>query len=146
MLPLDLCYVIHLGIIVWPGHWKGIWCTKPQTCALNPVYQYDDFFLPVQVTVCFYVCVRVVLYRFFLQFFIPTARTLTEAEVKIFISAADGNSDGRLGVDGLFLIFLNCLCMSIYCKPFSIGIISGTSHLHWPREPWWFPACLHFSP
>ncbi|XP_072229164.1 parvalbumin 9 [Leuresthes tenuis] len=37
--------------------------------------------------------------KFFLQRFVPGARTLTEAETKSFISAADDNSDGRIGVD-----------------------------------------------
>uniref|UniRef100_A0A3P9II79 Parvalbumin n=1 Tax=Oryzias latipes TaxID=8090 RepID=A0A3P9II79_ORYLA len=37
--------------------------------------------------------------KFFLQRFLPGARTLTEAETKSFISAADDNSDGRIGVD-----------------------------------------------
>ncbi|KAM4525222.1 parvalbumin 9 [Odontesthes bonariensis] len=37
--------------------------------------------------------------KFFLQRFVPGARTLTEAETKTFISAADDNSDGRIGID-----------------------------------------------
>ncbi|XP_037546694.1 parvalbumin 9 [Nematolebias whitei] len=37
--------------------------------------------------------------KFFLQRFIPGARTLSEAEAKKFISSADDNSDGRIGVD-----------------------------------------------
>uniref|UniRef100_A0A1A8JIA5 Parvalbumin n=1 Tax=Nothobranchius kuhntae TaxID=321403 RepID=A0A1A8JIA5_NOTKU len=37
--------------------------------------------------------------KFFLQRFVPGARTLSEAETKKFISAADDNSDGRIGAD-----------------------------------------------
>ncbi|XP_061563600.1 parvalbumin 9 [Cololabis saira] len=37
--------------------------------------------------------------KFFLQRFFPGARTLTEAETKSFVSAADDNSDGKIGVD-----------------------------------------------
>ncbi|CAG5909430.1 unnamed protein product [Menidia menidia] len=36
---------------------------------------------------------------FFLQRFVPGARTLTEAEAKSFISSADDNSDGKIGAD-----------------------------------------------
>lgn len=115
MLPLDLCYVIHLCIIVWPGHWRGIWCTKPQTGALTLCTNMRFvFFLftSLFVSMCVYVS------RFFLQFFIPTARMLTEAEMKSFILGADGNSDGRLGVEGQFLIYLYCVCTNIYILTF----------------------------
>ncbi|XP_062859897.1 parvalbumin 9 [Trichomycterus rosablanca] len=37
--------------------------------------------------------------KFFLQRFVPGARTLTEKEAKSFMSGADGNSDGKIGVD-----------------------------------------------
>ncbi|XP_035469767.1 parvalbumin 9 [Scophthalmus maximus] len=37
--------------------------------------------------------------KYFLQRFVPGARTLTEAETKSFISAADGDSDGKVGVE-----------------------------------------------
>ncbi|XP_068439192.1 parvalbumin 9 [Clinocottus analis] len=37
--------------------------------------------------------------KFFLQRFVPGARTLTEAETKSFISAADDDSDGKIGVE-----------------------------------------------
>lgn len=37
--------------------------------------------------------------KYFLQRFVPGARTLTEAEMKSFISGADENSDGRIGAD-----------------------------------------------
>uniref|UniRef100_A0A8C6M0Z3 Parvalbumin n=1 Tax=Nothobranchius furzeri TaxID=105023 RepID=A0A8C6M0Z3_NOTFU len=40
--------------------------------------------------------------KFFLQRFVPGARTLSEAETKKFISAADDNSDGRIGADETF--------------------------------------------
>ncbi|XP_010727972.1 parvalbumin 9 [Larimichthys crocea] len=36
--------------------------------------------------------------KFFLQRFVPGARTLTDAEAKSFISAADDDSDGKIGV------------------------------------------------
>lgn len=48
----------------------------------------------------------VCVFRFFLQRFVPGARTLTEAETKSFISAADDDSDGRIGVEGRYLISL----------------------------------------
>ena len=50
------------------------------------------------------VCVCVCVYRYFLQRFVPGARTLTEAETKRFISAADDDSDGRIGAEGRYLI------------------------------------------
>ncbi|XP_062298215.1 parvalbumin 9 [Scomber scombrus] len=37
--------------------------------------------------------------KFFLQRFVPGARTLTDAETKSFISAADDDSDGKIGVE-----------------------------------------------
>ncbi|XP_029953845.1 parvalbumin 9 [Salarias fasciatus] len=37
--------------------------------------------------------------KYFLQRFAPGARTLTEAETKSFISAADDNNDGRIGAE-----------------------------------------------
>ncbi|KAM9843284.1 parvalbumin 8 [Aulostomus maculatus] len=37
--------------------------------------------------------------KFFLQRFSPTARALTEKETKAFMSAADDDSDGRIGAD-----------------------------------------------
>uniref|UniRef100_A0A3B4WWI5 Parvalbumin n=1 Tax=Seriola lalandi dorsalis TaxID=1841481 RepID=A0A3B4WWI5_SERLL len=45
--------------------------------------------------------------KYFLQRFIPGARTLTEAETKSFISAADDDSDGRIGAEGQCLISLD---------------------------------------
>lgn len=42
--------------------------------------------------------------RYFLQRFQPGARTLTEAETKSFISAADDDCDGRIGVEGWCLV------------------------------------------
>lgn len=38
--------------------------------------------------------------RFFLQRFVPGARVLTDKETKGFLSAADDDSDGRIGADG----------------------------------------------
>lgn len=38
--------------------------------------------------------------RFFLQRFSPGARVLTDKETKGFLSAADDDSDGRIGADG----------------------------------------------
>ncbi|KAJ0060213.1 hypothetical protein NL108_004047 [Boleophthalmus pectinirostris] len=37
--------------------------------------------------------------KFFLQRFVPGARTLTDAEAKSFISAADDDNDGRIGAE-----------------------------------------------
>ncbi|XP_066520634.1 parvalbumin 9 [Hoplias malabaricus] len=37
--------------------------------------------------------------KFFLQRFVPGARTLTDKETKSLISAADDDSDGRIGVE-----------------------------------------------
>ncbi|XP_062382530.1 parvalbumin 9 [Sardina pilchardus] len=37
--------------------------------------------------------------KFFLQRFVPTARVLTEKETKSLISAADDDSDGKIGVE-----------------------------------------------
>lgn len=38
--------------------------------------------------------------RFFLQRFVPGARVLTDNEIKNLMSGSDGNSDGKIGVDG----------------------------------------------
>ncbi|XP_071402287.1 parvalbumin 9 [Centroberyx affinis] len=37
--------------------------------------------------------------KFFLQRFVPGARTLTDAEAKSFISAADDDNDGKIGAE-----------------------------------------------
>ncbi|KAG7325210.1 hypothetical protein KOW79_011526 [Hemibagrus wyckioides] len=37
--------------------------------------------------------------KYFLQRFIPGARTLTVTETKNFMSGSDGNSDGKIGAD-----------------------------------------------
>uniref|UniRef100_A0A8C6TN91 Parvalbumin n=1 Tax=Neogobius melanostomus TaxID=47308 RepID=A0A8C6TN91_9GOBI len=37
--------------------------------------------------------------KFFLQKFVPSARTLSDAEAKTFVSAADDDNDGRIGVE-----------------------------------------------
>lgn len=51
---------------------------------------------------CNYVvrCYDYMMCRYFLQRFQPGARTLTVAETKSFISAADDDCDGRIGVEG----------------------------------------------
>lgn len=51
--------------------------------------------------------------RFFLQRFVPGARTLTEKEAKSFMSGADDNSDGKIGVDGKIVCFITTRCSSI---------------------------------
>uniref|UniRef100_A0A3B3ZHN9 Parvalbumin n=1 Tax=Periophthalmus magnuspinnatus TaxID=409849 RepID=A0A3B3ZHN9_9GOBI len=51
--------------------------------------------------------------KFFLQRFVPSARTLTDAEAKSFISAADDDNDGRIGAEGWCLISLNTLKSSL---------------------------------
>lgn len=51
-----------------------------------------------------FLCVCV--WRYFLQRFFPGARTLSEAETKTFISAADDDNDGRIGAEGQYLISL----------------------------------------
>uniref|UniRef100_A0AAR2KFU6 Parvalbumin n=1 Tax=Pygocentrus nattereri TaxID=42514 RepID=A0AAR2KFU6_PYGNA len=72
--------------------------------------------------------------KFFLQRFVPGARTLTEKETKSLISAADDDSDGRIGVEGkisltspiiIFLLFFalkthDCFLVPlILCKQLS---------------------------
>ncbi|CAL9698872.1 unnamed protein product [Knipowitschia caucasica] len=37
--------------------------------------------------------------KFFLQKFVPSARTLSDAEAKKFISAADDDNDGKIGAE-----------------------------------------------
>lgn len=49
-----------------------------------------------------------------MQRFQPGARTLTEAETKSFISAADGDCDGRIGVEGWCLIPSYSLKLTLY--------------------------------
>uniref|UniRef100_A0A3B3ZHU8 Parvalbumin n=1 Tax=Periophthalmus magnuspinnatus TaxID=409849 RepID=A0A3B3ZHU8_9GOBI len=44
--------------------------------------------------------------KFFLQRFVPSARTLTDAEAKSFISAADDDNDGRIGAEGWLQSYL----------------------------------------
>lgn len=55
---------------------------------------------------CVYVCVYSP--RFFLQRFVPGARTLTDAECKGFLSAADDDNDGKIGVEGEWLSAITC--------------------------------------
>lgn len=48
--------------------------------------------------------------RYFLQRFSPGARVLTDQETKSFLTAADDDSDGRIGADGerifMYLMYL----------------------------------------
>lgn len=69
-------------------HFKKLSCVYSCTnvCTLSG---FDWYFI------FFYVWLR-----FFLQRFVPGARTLTENETKNFMSGSDGNSDGKIGVDG----------------------------------------------
>lgn len=41
--------------------------------------------------------------RFFLQMFSPSARVLTDKEIKGLLSAADDDGDGMIGVDGKYI-------------------------------------------
>lgn len=43
--------------------------------------------------------------RCFLQKFSPGARVLTEKETKAFLSAADGDGDGKIGAEGECNVF-----------------------------------------
>uniref|UniRef100_A0A668AE70 Parvalbumin n=1 Tax=Myripristis murdjan TaxID=586833 RepID=A0A668AE70_9TELE len=45
-------------------------------------------------------------FKFFLQRFKPDARILTDKEAKSLISAADNDSDGKIGAEGQDLFFL----------------------------------------
>lgn len=70
-----------------------------------------------------YPWVCVCISRYFLLRFVPGARTLTEAETKSFISAADDDSDGRIGVQGwylssylLFVILQACINKPFCCR------------------------------
>ncbi|XP_055746200.1 parvalbumin 9 isoform X1 [Salvelinus fontinalis] len=42
--------------------------------------------------------------KFFLQRFVPGARTLTDAECKGFLSAADDDNDGKIGVEEFLIM------------------------------------------
>jgi len=58
-----------------------------------------------ELTLSFVLCFSL---RFFLQRFSAGARVLTDKETKAFLAAADDDSDGKIGVDGdygLYVIF-----------------------------------------
>lgn len=54
-----------------------------------------------------FLCMCTFSYRSFLQWFVPGARTLTDAEIKSILTAADDDSDGKIGPEGWYLISLN---------------------------------------
>ena len=62
--------------------------------AIHPLIT-EDYLLLWHVVVYIFVSAR-----FFLQRFTPGARVLTDKETKAFLSAADDDSDGRIGADG----------------------------------------------
>lgn len=113
--------LLPLGHIIQPGERPKLWDSG--ICAFMCVYVLIIVQNWLQWLQRMYPWVCVCISRYFLLRFVPGARTLTEAETKSFISAADDDSDGRIGVQGrylssylLFVILQACIIKPFCCR------------------------------